>query len=106
MQDYISDFFGIKTATLIAAFLGSAVSLSYMPQLTRWQLFSSIFTGTAIAVYGAPFVLHFFDTPEVLERGVAFFAGLIAMRAVPVLFYIVDRFKGLKLPVLPDDSKE
>lgn len=116
MQDYISEFFGIKTATLIAAFLGSSISLSYMPELTRWQLVTALLTGVSVAVYGAPLFVHFIEwaaavyghpmeIPEVFERGFAFFVALLAMRLVPVMFSIVDRLKGVKVPFLPE-SKE
>jgi hypothetical protein len=105
MQDYISDFLGVKTATLIAAFLGSVLSLSYIPQLTRAQVFSSVATGVAIAAYGAPMAISGFGLPEVLERGVAFFAALLAMRLVPVMFFLVDRLKNVKIPFLPDTKE-
>lgn len=116
MQDYISEFFGIKTATLIAAFVGSSISLSYMPELTRWQLVTALFTGIAMAVYGAPMMIHLIEVlssvwghpvkiPEVFERGFSFFIALLSMRLVPVMFSLVDRLKGARLPFIPD-SKE
>lgn len=36
------------------------------------------------------------------ERGVGFFAGLVATRAVPALLVVIDRFRNVKLPNLPD----
>jgi hypothetical protein len=49
--------------------------------------------------------LHYLGLPDPFERGLAFFAGLVAMRAVPALLAVVDRFRDVKLPNLPD-SKE
>jgi hypothetical protein len=105
MQDYVSGILGIKTATLIAAFLGAVVSLSYVPELTRWRLFTSVFAGTSVSVYGVPIATHYAGIPDSLERAIAFFAGLLAMRMVPVLFHLVDRFKGVHLPSVPDEKE-
>lgn len=49
MQDYVSGVLGIKAATLIAAFLGAVVSLSYVPELTRMRLFTSVLAGTSVS---------------------------------------------------------
>jgi len=102
MQDYVSSIMGIKTATLIAAFLGAVVSLSYVPELTRGRLFTSVFAGMSVSVYGVPIITHYIELPDSLERAIAFFAGLLAMRLVPVMFHIVDRLKDVRLPSVPD----
>ncbi|MBY0242660.1 MAG: hypothetical protein K2X55_25435 [Burkholderiaceae bacterium] len=96
---------GIKIATLVFGFLGAAVSLSYTKEMTRTQAITAIFAGTAVAVSAAPLALHYLGLPDPFERGVAFFAGLVAMRAVPVLLGMVDRFRDVKLPSLPDPKE-
>lgn len=96
---------GIKVATLVFSFLGAAVSLSYAKEMTRVQAVTSVFAGTAVAVSAAPLALHYLGLPDPFERGVAFFAGLVAMRAVPVLLAMVDRFRDVKLPSLPDPKE-
>ena len=97
---------GIKVATLIFSFVGAAVSLSYAKEMTRTQAVVAVLAGTAVAVAGAPLALHYMALPETFERGVAFFSGLLAMRGVPVVLSVVDRFRGVKLPSLPDPKDE
>ena len=96
---------GIKYGVLIFSFLGAAVSLSYAKELTRPQAVTAVLTGTAVAVMATPLVLHYFDWPSSLERAVAFFAGLAAMRAVPVIFHLIDRLRDIKLPWLSDPKE-
>ncbi|KQW96985.1 hypothetical protein ASC94_09260 [Massilia sp. Root418] len=97
---------GIKYATLIASFLGAAVSLSYAKEMTRVQAISAVAAGTAVAVAGAPLALHYLGLPDTFERGVAFFAGLVAMRAVPAALAIVDRVRHAEIPHLPDSKED
>ena len=99
---------GIKYATLVFAFLGAAVSLSYAKEMTRPQAVTAIATGASVSVAATPLMLHYFGMPDSLERAVAFFAGLAAMRAVPVFFSLIDRLRDIQLPWLgaPKDPKE
>lgn len=101
----IENLAGVKVATLVFSFIGAAVSLSYAKEMTRGQAVTAVFAGTAVAVAAAPLALHYLGLPDPFERGLAFFVGLMAMRAVPVLLSVVDRFRNVKLPSLPD-SKE
>lgn len=93
---------GVKVATLVFSFIGAAVSLSYAKEMTRGQAITAVLAGTAVAVSAAPLALHYLGLPDPFERGLAFFAGLVAMRAVPALLAVVDRFRNVKLPSLPD----
>jgi len=97
---------GIKIATLVFSFLGAAVSLSYAKEMTRTQAVVAVLAGTAVAVSAAPLALHYLGLSEPFERGIAFFSGLVAMRAVPVLLALVDRVRDVKLPSLPDTKDE
>lgn len=90
-QSASESLIGVKYSTLLAGFIGAAVSLSYTKELTRPQMLGAIAVGTATAVYGAPLALHLIGMAETLERPVSFFIGLIAMRAIPV---IMDRLVG------------
>ena len=96
---------GIRYGVLIFSFLGAAVSLSYAKELTRPQAVTAVLTGTAVAVMATPMALHYLDLPASLERAVAFFAGLAAMRAVPVFFTLIDRLRDIKLPWLSDPKE-
>ena len=99
---------GIKYVTLVFAFLGAAVSLSYAKEMTRPQAVTAIATGAAVSVAATPLLLHVLGWPDSLERAIAFFAGLAAMRAVPVFFTLIDRLRDVRLPWLaePKDPKE
>lgn len=96
---------GIKYSVLIFAFLGAAISLSYAKEMTRTQALTAIATGTLVAVMGAPVALHYLGLPDSLERAIAFFAGLAAMRLVPVGFALIDRLRDIKLPWLSDPKE-
>lgn len=96
---------GIKYATLIFGFVGAAVSLSYAKEMTRTQALTALVTGPAVAVAATPLLLHYLGMPDTLERAVAFFAGLAAMRAVPVFFSLIDRVRSIKLPWLSDPKE-
>lgn len=101
-------FEGMKLGTLLFGFLGAAVSLSYAAPLTRTRAFIAVASGTMVAVAGAPLVMHYTSLPDPLERAIAFFAGLVAMRLVPALLGLADRVRGMKIPTLPplDEPKE
>lgn len=100
-----STVFGVKVASLVFGFLGSALSLSYAKEMSRRQAATAVAAGTIIAVAVEPLVLHYLALPPVLGRAVAFVLGLVAMRLVPAVLSLTDRVKDAKLPVLPD-SKE
>lgn len=101
----VENIAGVKGVTLVFAFLGAAVSLSYAKEMTRGQAVTAVLAGTAVAVSAAPLALHYLALPDPFERGLAFFAGLVAMRAVPALLAVVDRFRNVKLPSLPDSEE-
>lgn len=91
---------GLKYVSVAIAFFGSALALTFTKELTRGQAITSFLGGVGVAVIGAPAALQYFNLQgnEPYERFFAFVASLCAMRAVPVLFSIVDRFKDIKLP--------
>lgn len=100
-----STILGVKTATLLCSFIGAALSLSYAKEMTRAQAVVAVLTGTSVAVFAAPLALHYLGLSEVFERAVAFFIGLLAIRAVPVVLGVVERFRDIKLPNLPDNKE-
>lgn len=91
---------GMRAATVLAAFFGSALSLSYAKEMTRTQAAVSVCAGVFVAVYGAPVVLHVLPAPwgDISERGAAFFMGLFAMRGVPAVLGAIDNLRNLKTP--------
>jgi Kef-type K+ transport system membrane component KefB len=96
---------GIKYATIVCAFVGAAVSLSYAKEMTKAQAVTAIIVGTAVAVMATPLALHYLGLANELERAIAFFAGLAAMRSVPVFFSLIDRLRDIKLPWLSDPKE-
>jgi len=50
----IGGFLGVKYASLIAGLAGAVVSLSYMRELTRWQMILAVLTGALVAGYLTP----------------------------------------------------
>lgn len=96
---------GIKYSVLIFGFVGAALSLSYAKEMTRPQALTAITVGTVVAVMATPLALHYGDLPAELDRAIAFFSGLGAMRAVPVLFSLIDRLRDIKLPWLADRNE-
>ena len=96
---------GIKYSVLFFAFLGAAASLSYAKEMTRTQALTAILVGTIVSVMATPLALHYLALPGELDRAIAFFAGLGAMRAVPVLFSLIDRVRDIKLPWLSDPKE-
>lgn len=72
-------YYGIKVASLVAGFLGASVWLGRSPQMSRWQMFTSVMSGALIAGYGEPLVSYFLNLPQPLQPPVAFFLGLAGM---------------------------
>lgn len=93
---------GVKYATIVFSFLGSAMSLSYAKEMTKPQAITAIVTGATVAVMAAPMALHYLALPDTFERAVGFFGGLGAMRLVPVFFALIDRLRDIRLPWLSD----
>ncbi len=97
---------GVKISTLVASFLGAAISLSSTPTVSPRRALIAVVSGTIIGAAGAPLLLHWSGLGDPLERFLSFFCGLVGLRAIPVLFAWVDRAKDAKLPTLPDVPKD
>ncbi len=104
-QHTLETLTGVKVATLVFAFIGSAISLRYTKEMTKFQMVTALLTGIAVAVAGAPLALHYVVHDETLERSVSFVLALCAMRLIPTAFAWVDSLRDIKLPSLPG-SKE
>jgi hypothetical protein len=79
----IGSLLGVKYASLIAGLAGAVVSLSYLKELTKWQMVLAVLTGALVAGYMTPIVNWYFDLEEVLSNGMAFILGLTSMNIVP-----------------------
>lgn len=80
-------FFGVKLITAVAGFAGGVVSLSFIRELTRWQMLGAVLSGTLTAAYFTPVVVIYAPKPisEPLELAIAYTLGLCAMNVVPAL---------------------
>ena len=97
-------FFGVKLASLVAGFAGGVVSLSYLRELSRWQMALAVAAGSLTAGYITPVVLHYIAFKSEIdsgiafksemENGIAFLIGLTAMNIVPGFINLADRFRN------------
>ncbi len=93
-------FFGVKFAVLLAGFMGSVVSLSFVRGLTKKQILLAVLVGVACANYVTPIAMHYLGLPREIELGAAFFVGLTAMNFIPAVLKLseastlVDLIKG------------
>lgn len=85
---------GIQTATTVAGFIGTIVSLSAIRPLTRTQAMIAVFAGAATAAYGTPAVSYYFDIIEpAAQNGLAFFIGLVSMNLIPGIIRVAEAFQ-------------
>lgn len=96
-------FAGVKIATAVYAFLGSAISLSYAKQMTRIQALVALVSGVITSVAVQPLVMDKLGLSSSVANSISFLLGLVSMRAIPALLTLVDRSKRAKVPLLPDE---
>lgn len=97
---------GVSGRATLLAFIAAAASLRWARELTVVGAFTALLLGTAAAIAITPALMSFFKLAPVYENGIAFLIGLGALQAVPVLYALLDRVRGAKLPGLPDVPKE
>lgn len=100
MDNLIETIVGLKIWAVLAAWLGSAISLSYMPRLTTGKMLVTLASGGIIALYAAKAVrLYFRSLPDDSEIVVAFFLGLFAMPLMPVVIEKAQSsIRSLRIP--------
>ena len=76
---------GLPLSTILAAFSGAFISLTFIAWPGCIRAASTIAAGTGVGAYLAPLAEHAFAIPVVLEKGVAFGLGLTVQVAVPAL---------------------
>lgn len=84
---------GVKYSALVAGFAGGIVSLSYLRELTRVQMFMAVIAGTATSGYLTPLAQHWVAMPVEAENAVAFLLGLTAMNVVPGFLRLSEMFR-------------
>lgn len=80
-----------KYAAAVAGFLGSVVTLSFVKDLPRLAMFSSVGTGAVTAHYVTPLVWATFPVVHG-QFGVAFVLGILAMNLIPGVMKLGEEF--------------
>lgn len=88
----------VKYGVVMAAFIGSILSLGFLRDLTRWQAASAVLTGFLFSVYlTQPVTIWLAPKLEMavtedLLCGVAFVLGLTAMNIIPAIKAVAGSF--------------
>lgn len=86
---------GIKYGSLLAGFAGGVVSLSYMRELTAWQMALAVLAGTLTAGYLTPLAMFWLGgVPIEAENAIAFLVGLTAMNIIPGFIRLSAAFRN------------
>lgn len=80
-----------KYAAALAGFFGSVVTLSFVKDLPRLAMFSSVGTGAVTAHYVTPLVWVAFPVFQG-QFGVAFVLGILSMNLIPGLMKVGEEF--------------
>ena len=70
---------GLKPLTLIAGFIGAAVSLKFISDLSIWQRVTTVAAGALVAAYCTPVTVELLNLSPRLEAAIAFLGGLFGM---------------------------
>lgn len=83
-----------KFGSVIAGFVGSILSLTFLKHLTRKQAMMAVLIGFSCSQFTAPFVVAFFKLPGDADSryGVAFLIGLLAMNLIPAVKSMLEGF--------------
>lgn len=90
-SDWSLMLIGVPLSTVLAAFAGSILSLTFQAVATYRQALAVLLAGTAAGSYLAPVADHVFSLPAVLEKGTAFVIGLAVQVAIPAILARIKR---------------
>jgi len=87
-----------KYSSVIAGFVGSIMSLTFLKDLTRRQAFCAVSVGFTSSLFTSSFAVSFFNLPADAASldGVSFLIGLLAMNLVPAVRSMLERFAATK----------
>ena len=86
-----------KVALAIAGFMGAMLSLGWIKDLSRPQMFVAVVTGFACSWYCTPLAMHYLSLPPEqsdLRYGIAFLLGLFAMHLIPLAKHLIKKRAG------------
>ena len=89
-----TSYYGVKLSVVIAGFIGSVISLSFVQRLTRTQMAVAVGTGTVTANYLTPIALYYTGVAVHLESGIAFLIGIMAMNIIPGFIRLSELFRS------------
>ena len=87
-------FLGLKYSATIAGFLGSLVALTFLKELTVLQMLAALTTGITTSCYTTPIFMYYLGLPVVINDGVAFIVGVVAMNLIPALIKLSEGIKA------------
>lgn len=103
----IGEALGLKTATLVAGFVGAIASLAYMRDLTPARAFLAVIVGTGCAAYVTPLVMNWLKlTGTSGENAAAFIVGVVGMNLVGALYKGGERLRAQGIKFGPGSGGE
>lgn len=101
--------FGVKLVSLVFAFLGAALGITYTPEMTKRLAFAALLSGMLCGSFGPEVVNYFLATPlrPVLNNAIAVIFGIGGMFIIPGLMTFwrgfgtdpwgwLDKLRGIK----------
>lgn len=108
-----STYLGIKLSVIVAGFFGALVSLSFIRDLTRYQMLAAVGVGTISANYLTPVfhgaAVHYLGASQDAEGAAAFVIGVTAMNIIPAMLKLSENFKrspGSLLSIITGKSND
>lgn len=80
--------FGVKTACVVGGLFGSLLTMSYLPEMGRWQRVLSYLSGVCCSAYLSPLVSYAISLPPYLDGPVGFATGIAGMGLVGTIIKI------------------
>lgn len=88
----VDSLLGFSVTTFIWGVLGSAVSMRFLPQMTFWQKFMAVVSGTIMAAAGTPVVGAIFGLKDdQVLYGAAFFIGVFGLSLTASIFEAIRK---------------
>lgn len=98
-MDSVSQFLkahNIDLASLLAAFLGALIAISWLPKITIKQAITVLSSGLAVNVYLVPLALHLLGWPTTgpVQSALGMLAGLLGMRVIASFMKWADKIEN------------
>ncbi len=90
---------GVTFASMVIGFIGAVLGVSYVPEMSKKQMFAALLAGLCCAAFITPVATHWYaiyfaaPTPQFLENGAAFLLGISGMYIVPGFLSISRAFR-------------